>query len=103
MLRWALTGADAGKVTTTGNTAYDLSAVYETGKETVLNKADRINNVYDLEGNGREWTVEANSIDYRVTRGGCYNSGSSAPSKRENANPNSATGYRCSRPVLYIK
>ncbi len=37
------------------------------------NPNDVINNVYDLYGCHREWTLEANNTDTRVTRGGLYN------------------------------
>ena len=40
----------------------------------------RVKNIYDLAGNVWEWTMEADSTDYRVTRGGGYNdSGSYGP------------------------
>ena len=102
MLRWALTGADAGKVTTTGNAAHDLSGVYETGKETIARQTDRINNVYDLEGNGREWTAEANGTTRRSLRGGYYGY-SYAPSFRNYDPPTYTHDDYCSRPVLYVK
>ena len=64
MLRWTLKGTDSVKVTSYGNAAHDLSSIYETGKETVLNRKDKINNIYDLEGNVSEWTMEAFSSNY---------------------------------------
>ena len=33
---------------------------------------DKVQNIYDLEGNVHEWTLEAYSTIYRVIRGGCY-------------------------------
>ena len=49
----------------------------------------QVNNIYDLAGNVFEWTMEAYSTDYRVTRGGCFNhSGSGRPaSSRSNGGP----------------
>ena len=63
MLKWALTGADAKRVTQEGNAAHNLSTVYETGKQTIEGKIDRINNIYDLEGNNLEMTVEVNGTE----------------------------------------
>ena len=37
----------------------------------------RVNNIYDLAGNVLEWTMEANSTDGRVGRGGSYNASGS--------------------------
>ena len=34
------------------------------------NELDKMKNIYDLEGNLREWTLEADSIDQRIYRGG---------------------------------
>ena len=102
MLRWALEGADATKVTTTGNAAHNLSAVYETGKETILNKVDRINNIYDLEGNGVEWTAEAVGTYSRIYRGGGYIV-NHLPSIRYSYSPSDTGAGFCSRSLLYIK
>ena len=65
MLNWALTGSDKGKVTATGNGNHNGSGAVSTGATTT----DKINNIYDLEGNLREWTIEANGTVYRVYRG----------------------------------
>ncbi|MCI8548879.1 MAG: hypothetical protein HFJ38_08385 [Bacilli bacterium] len=102
LLRWGLTGADASKVTGTGNAAHDLSSVYETGKNTIVGKDDRINNVYDLEGNGYELTAEAYTTNHRSRRGGYYKS-SINPSNRYNHVPTYPDTTYCSRVALYIK
>ena len=102
MLRWGLTGADKAKVNGTGNAAHDLSTVYETGKETVYGKKDRINNIYDLEGNGLEWTAETFSTNSREYRGATISSAKS-PANRYNQGPEYPYNYFCSRAVLYIK
>ena len=103
MLRWALEGADAAKVTGSGNAAHDLSSVYETGKETIAGKVDRINNIYDLEGNGYEWTAEANATNCRSNRGG-HSFRNYAASRRDNdGSPRNAHSHYLSRPILYIK
>ena len=64
MLNWALTGSDKGKVTATTNGNHSRSPV-KTGKT----EKDKINNIYDLEGNFLEWTMEAYGFDFRVLRG----------------------------------
>ena len=104
MLNWALrSGNDSSKVTSTGNALHSgLSSVYETGKQTVDGKYYRINNVYDLEGNGLEWTLEAEDAGSRVLRGGfCIDSGS--PSYRFPNFPYLAYSSYCSRLTLYVK
>ena len=59
--------------------------------------------MYDLEGNGREWTVEAELTLYRIGRGGCYDS-NEPPSCRTRNRPtyNTYINY-CSSATLYIK
>lgn len=64
MLNWALTGNDASKVTATTNAPHDLTATYRPGTQ----KSDKINNVYDLEGNVVEITLESLHTDRRATR-----------------------------------
>ncbi len=36
------------------------------------NKSNKVKNIYDMAGNVREWTMEANGTDKRVSRGGYY-------------------------------
>ena len=50
----------------------------------------KANNIYDLAGNVREWTMEANFTNNRVMRGGSYfNTGSTYPARnRDYDNPN---------------
>ena len=76
ILHFALAGLDKTKVieTTNGNHG---KAPTKTGE---YKGSDCINNIYDLEGNGREWTLEASgmlgndNLDcYRVVRGGGFN------------------------------
>ncbi|MDD2627515.1 MAG: hypothetical protein PHR25_02260, partial [Clostridia bacterium] len=63
------------------------------------------NNIYDLAGNVLEWTMEANSSNYRINRGGISTvNGADFPvSYRSNSNPsywNFSVGFRV---VAYIK
>ena len=65
----------------------------------------KANNIYDLAGNVRDWTMEAYSTSYRVFRGGDYGDyGDSTPADyRYNGAPtDSSYGYGC-RSALYIK
>ena len=39
---------------------------------TGTNDAYAVNNIYDMAGNVRDWTIEANNTNIRVTRGGYY-------------------------------
>ena len=65
----------------------------------------KANNIYDLAGNVRDWTMEAYSTSNRVYRGGYYSSnGDDNPADyRSNGNPTySVSSYGC-RSALYIK
>ena len=63
---------------------------------------DKINNIFDLYGLRREWTMEANGANGRVGRGGSYVDGYS-PSCRGNYFPNDTYDFFSSRPTLYIQ
>ena len=65
----------------------------------------KANNIYDLAGNVRDWTMEADSTYYRVYRGGSYGSnGDSYPAGNRcvNVPTYSYYTYGC-RSALYIK
>ena len=65
----------------------------------------KANNIYDLAGNVRDWTMEAYSTSLRVCRGGyCSNYGDSNPadSRVSNSPTVSSYNYGC-RSALYIK
>ena len=65
----------------------------------------RVKNIYDLAGNVYEWTMEANSANNRVLRGGSYNNaGSNYPaslrsSGRPGGSSNGVVGFRV---ALYL-
>ena len=63
---------------------------------------DKLSNIYDLLGNSIEWTQEAYGTDYRVYRGGRYDTGH-APSYRNYYGPTLTNSYGGSRLTLYIK
>ena len=65
----------------------------------------KANNIYDLAGNVRDWTMEAYSTNDRVYRGGYYNYyGDNSPAVSRNyRNPASSSIYYGCRSALYIK
>ena len=65
----------------------------------------KANNIYDLAGNVRDWTMEAYSTYDRVYRGGyCYNNGGSNPAdSRYYSYPTSSDNFYGCRSALYIK
>ena len=67
---------------------------------------DVMNNIYDLEGNFREWTQEASGTSGRTNRGGdYYNAGLSnwyPASIWSNNDPTNTSGSLSSRSALYV-
>lgn len=64
------------------------------------------NNIYDLSGNGSEWTQEAYNGNNRIMRGGCYvdsNRFGTYTARRYNSVPTVTNIFNTSRPQLYIK
>jgi hypothetical protein len=68
-------------------------------------KVASVNNICDMAGNMREWTMEGGNAIYRISRGGYVgDDGSSVPvSHRCYGNPLSAYYDDGFRPALYIK
>ena len=73
---------------------------YTTGR----NEAWQAKNIYDIAGNVYEWTMEAYNTNYRVYRGGYYNSnGSITPaSSRLSFRPYSSDFFISFRPALIL-
>ena len=69
MINWAKKGNDTKKLTESNNGKHEALDYRE---KTGVNCNDRINNIYDLESNIFEWTIEANEMKYRVARGSAY-------------------------------
>ena len=69
---------------------------------TGTNKNDIINNVYDLYGCHREWTLEASNSNSRVYRGGSFEA-NVFPAYRDSMSPISPSSSTSSRATLYIK
>lgn len=96
MLNWALNGTDASKVTARGNGNH-TGNILNTGSTIT----DVINNIYDLEGNLWEWTMEAIKEDFGVRRGGYCDLNDSPASTYWCSPDNTGTGMG-SRLTLYI-
>ena len=74
-LRWMYNSGDSDKKTYTYNstgkgnysgTQGSSNRIIPTGS----NEQYAVNNIYDMAGNARDWTIEANNTDVRVLRGG---------------------------------
>ncbi len=99
MLNYALIGDDKEKVNAIGYGNHNGSEL-----DTGATQNDKIINIFDLEGNHTEWTLEANTHDYRVTRGGYYNDTREfSPSSRINRNCDGTETGLATRLTLYIK
>ena len=71
---------------------------------TGFSEAWKANNIYDLAGNVRDWTIEAINTYGRVSRGGYYGfSGSDYPaSGRRDDSPSGTSSGDGTRPALYV-
>ena len=98
MLNYILKGVDKGKVTAkVGQQKNVLS-------NSAQDSTDIINNIYDLGSNAYEWTQEANNINYRVYRGGGYDSTiTKTPSTRSTVVPDDMGPIFGTRLSLYMK
>ena len=82
------------------NSARHTGSKTETGK----NLADKVQNIYDLEGNCLEYVAEKNSISVQfVYRGGSYSTRSDSKASRRVSNGYGAYSDGTFRSVLYIK
>ena len=99
IINWANEGEDSNKLKSIqlGNHSGDITI---TGNE--IYKDDCINNIKDLGGNLREWTLEASYTAERTLRGGTYKNNNTI-SFRTLINPNSNRSHDGSRMTLYIK
>ena len=76
----------------------------DSSRRTGSKATDKINNIFDLYGLRREWTMEAYSDSNRVLRGGDRNNNYSSPSARDvNYGPYNTKDGFSSRPTLYVK
>ena len=100
IINLAKEGEDKEKIRNTSLGNNSSGSIVTTGNNKYLE--DSINNIRDLGGNLREWTLDAYSIEYRASRGGNYEVEVS-PCYRNNNNPNNESIYYGSRLALYIK
>ena len=103
MLNWVKNGTndeEKAKLTNTSLGNNSSKTVVTTGNENYL--SDDINNIRDLGGNLREWTLEAYNSDGRVIRGG-FSYYNLSPSYRFYYSPNNLYTSVGSRLSLYIK
>lgn len=70
---------------------------------TGISPDDVLNNIFDLYGCHREWTIEANLTNYRSRRGSDYGQLSLYPTFRGQDSPSSTDPAYSSRATLYIK
>ena len=102
-LRWMYNQGGEKKIYTydsTGKGNYGTGSPIATGS----NESYAVNNIYDMAGNGWDWTIEAIDTSYRVYRGGYYyiNAILNPASDRDSAGPASSYGTRGSRLALYM-
>ena len=100
ILNWAKNGTDKDKITNTSFGNNSSGSVTTAGNSNYLN--DSINNIRDLGGNLREWTLEAYNNGRRVSHGGYY-ADSTSPSYRVDLSPSDIFANVGSRLTLYIK
>ena len=100
MLNWIKNGTEEEKLNDVSLGNNSSRSVETTGKNTYLN--DKINNILDLGGNLLEWTLEASSISYRISRGG-YHSSCDSPCYRRDNSAIAISSISGSRMTLFIK
>ena len=98
IMNWIANG-DNTKIKDNSGTNQNSDGARRTGSKST----DKINNIFDLYGLGREWTMEAYYADYRVSRGGLDSYLGESPSDRNIFHPCDANGDLSSRPTLYIQ
>ena len=83
---------------------YELTRHTENKMETGKNLADKVQNIYDLEGNCLEYVAEKNNTSIAfVNRGGKYNSNSNTRASIRNSSYDNVYDYKTFRSVIYIK
>ena len=108
MMMW-MEDVDNTKTSPTKKYITDSTGMGHYGSGTVIltgsNENYQVNQIYDLAGNTREWTQEANKSGYRMLRGGYItNSGSSNPASNRSSNSPLYTSISTGgRVQLYIK
>ncbi len=98
MLNYILKGTDSSKVTAQVGNRKNIPS--NSGQDA----SDKMSNIYDIGANLYEWTQEANATNYRIYRGGSYDTASSGRAHTRNniipIDQGPAIGTRLS---LYVK
>ena len=98
ILQFTLTNEeDSSKVNSKSNARHDYSQPQKTGND----ENDKMINIYDLEGNLAEWTLEASYAGYRSSRG-CHFHYANPPSNRYGLTPTEADSDFGTRFTLYL-
>ena len=98
MLNYVLKGKDKDKVTT------QIGSQKNVQSNSAQDEMDIINNIYDLSSNTYEWTQEASKTNYRIYRGGSYDSSVTGnASTRKEVIPTDQGPVFGTRISLYIK
>lgn len=98
MLNYILKGTDNGKVTT------QVGSKKNVPSDSAQDTTDIINNIYDLGSNLYEWTQEATETNYRIYRGGSYDTSASGnASIRRNVVPTDQGPVFGTRLGLYMQ
>ena len=98
MLNYILRGKDSGKVTT------QVGSKKNVPSNSAQDETDIISNIYDLGSNLYEWTQEATETNYRVYRGGSYDtSATGSASSRKNVIPTDQGPVFGTRLGLYMQ
>ena len=107
MMKWMKSNNIDVTSTSPTDTNRGVAASYNSDSNRITGASgsnDILNNIYDILGNSREWTQEANSASCRVRRGGeC--SDIDYPSYRSGTgfSPTPASGSAGSRLALYVE
>ena len=107
VMRWMYNSGDAEKKIYTYDSTGKGNYKDTNGNQPIptgSNDAYAVNNIYDMAGNVRDWTIEANDTGGRVIRGGnAYNDASHSPaSRRSYDNPTGSNSGSGSRLALYM-
>ena len=98
MLNFALEGKDKSKVIETTNAKHNLEYNIYTGSTS----SDKVLNIFDLEGNVMEWTMESDTDMRRVRRGGVFNNINLSPSTRTSCGVSDHRDYEGTRMSIYL-
>ena len=109
VMRWLSNGTEKEQewlIDSTGKGNYLDNDDSNNPAKTGVNDEYQIKNIYDLAGNVQEWTMEADSFNNKIFRGGSYsNNGSSDPCsfRRTDGEANKFPTTRFSNSFVFVK